>query len=334
MTLVKVRALLFCPLVYCSMLWGQSGDYEFKLGHRYTRAKNIDSITDQNWSYFEAKVNQSMNRYWSAYGEIRPTYEHEQKELDWNIRELYIKADGDSFRMSFGHKIYSWSESFGVNIMDLANPRDYKNFIFDDPKYYKIPNLAFDLLYSWGDSSVELIFIPEAKRNELPDKNDLYSPIRGTPFVIVPYADDYRPIEDTEFFTRVGHLFSQNTAVQKNPMMSEITDVSQGILGLDYNFEGGHLFGAQYLWESYRQNQWGIFLARASMFDGNLVPEIMCMVGLNVSEVWVKPSLKFFLKNFQIQAWADIISGTVGEEGLFDTFDQSDRYGLELQLLL
>ncbi|OFZ51757.1 MAG: hypothetical protein A2381_18490 [Bdellovibrionales bacterium RIFOXYB1_FULL_37_110] len=123
------------------------------------------------------------------------------------FRKLILNYKGDHNVFNLGMQSISWSETFGVNIMDVVNPRDYSFYVFDDLNMSKIPVSIINYQYFYNDFSFQLIYNPEAKFDRLPGHGSLFD----------PYAKYNLPLEqtpspkafsDSEFGGRVRYLFS------------------------------------------------------------------------------------------------------------------------------
>jgi len=123
------------------------------------------------------------------------------------FRKLVINYKDDHHVVNLGLQNISWSETFGVNIMDVINPRDYAFYIFDDLNMSKIPVNLINYQYFYNNVSLQLIYNPEARIDRLAQSGSLFD----------PYAKFNIPIErspapetfsDSEYGGKIRYLFS------------------------------------------------------------------------------------------------------------------------------
>lgn len=125
----------------------------------------------------------------------------------YKVNELYIGYKSNSFVHRLGAQKFSFSETFGVQITDVANPRDYSDFILNDSEDMKLTSWSWSSTWSGANSSIQTFFTPKPTRDILPKKGSYYVPnfVSG-----VNYSDDlphYKFLEDSEYGLRTGHLF-------------------------------------------------------------------------------------------------------------------------------
>jgi hypothetical protein len=119
---------------------------------------------------------------------------------------LEFFTDKNTFQVGFLR--YRFSETFGVQFLDVANPRDYSEFIFNDLSWSKRSVFGMNDTYKWNDFSVQLILTLWPNGDRLPYQGTPFDPTDNT-------AVDYqggvveRPwFKDLEYGTHFKYLMS------------------------------------------------------------------------------------------------------------------------------
>ncbi|MEK6705635.1 MAG: hypothetical protein AABZ06_07590 [Bdellovibrionota bacterium] len=71
--------------------------------------------------------------------------------------------------MDIGFMHVAWGETFGFNIVDLINPRDYSDPLFLESIWVKLPVFALNMKYISGSLTIQGIVIPVPRHNILPE---------------------------------------------------------------------------------------------------------------------------------------------------------------------
>lgn len=86
-------------------------------------------------------------------------------------------TNNNSFQIGFLR--YRFSETFGLQLLDVANPRDYSEFIFNDLSWSKRAVFSMNDTYKWNNFSVQLIWTLWPNGDRLPYKDSAYDPTQG-----------------------------------------------------------------------------------------------------------------------------------------------------------
>lgn len=113
-------------------------------------------------------------------------------------------TNANNFQVGFLR--YRFSETFGVQLLDVANPRDYSEFIFNDLSWAKRSVFGVNNTYRWNDLQILMILTLWPNGDRLPYKGSAFDPTDG--------QTDYqggvveRPwFKDLEYGTRLKYLF-------------------------------------------------------------------------------------------------------------------------------
>ncbi|MCM2351020.1 MAG: hypothetical protein NDI69_13445 [Bacteriovoracaceae bacterium] len=113
-------------------------------------------------------------------------------------------TNNNSFQVGFLR--YRFSETFGVQFLDVANPRDYSEFIINDLAWSKRSVFGVNNTYKWNDLQIQLILTLWPNGDRLPYKDSAFDPTNGQ----IDYQGGVveRPwLKDLEYGTRFKYLF-------------------------------------------------------------------------------------------------------------------------------
>jgi hypothetical protein len=128
--------------------------------------------------------------YWGS--NFYPNSVKSDQRLDFFYRENYLDFSAAGWDFRVGAQQIVWGEVVGLYFADVVSARDMREFLLPSFDVMRIPQAAVRAEHTWGDSHVELIWIP------VPVFDDIGKP--GSDFYPVPL--DLPAGED------VTHLFS------------------------------------------------------------------------------------------------------------------------------
>lgn len=141
-------------------------------------------------------------RFWNDFAEP-------DREID--LRSLSLLWLSDYWSFGLGFQEVSWGETFGFFILDLVNPRDLSDPLFNEIGFIRKPVFMANYQYYWDSTSLQLLFIPIPEKNDLPIKNSAFDVIPA-PFKSLPLIDPVRfrfdhSLRYAECGGRLGTLF-------------------------------------------------------------------------------------------------------------------------------
>ncbi|MCK5884372.1 MAG: hypothetical protein KAG61_11840 [Bacteriovoracaceae bacterium] len=206
----KILPLLTLPCLSYAELPGEFTDLQFTFG--YKQNSNPSTITDEPYEhkvFAEARGSYYyLNEYEGPgvdydlriYSELNEISEEETPSF--NFRDLTFNYKGSNYTLSAGRQTITWSETFGLNIMDIVNPRDYSYAFFDDIEWSKKPVWLATSKFFGENWFVELLLNPYGESNTLATKGSEFDAYRETNFGRGD-ADDHK----FEYGTRANYLF-------------------------------------------------------------------------------------------------------------------------------
>jgi len=86
-------------------------------------------------------------------------------------------SNNNSFQIGFLR--YRFSETFGLQLLDVANPRDYSEFVFNDLSWSKRSVFGMNDTYKWNNFQIQLILTLWPNGDRLPYKDSPFDPTGG-----------------------------------------------------------------------------------------------------------------------------------------------------------
>lgn len=116
---------------------------------------------------------------------------------------LEFFTNNNSFQVGFLR--YRFSETFGLQLLDVANPRDYSEYIFNDLAWAKRSVFGINDTYKWNNFSVQLILTLWPNGDRLPYQGSAFDPTEGQTDYRGGVVD--RPwFKDLEYGSRIKYL--------------------------------------------------------------------------------------------------------------------------------
>ncbi len=176
--------IFFFPAIAMAQLPGEFTDTQFLFG--YKQNSNLSSLTDEPYEHKLFVEGEGKYFYKNAYegpglsynlrifGELDDLSEDQYPEV--KVNDLTASYKSNSYVLSAGRQMVSWSETFGLNIMDIVNPRDYTYAIFDDLKWSKLPVWLGAAKFFGENWFVELLVNPYGENNKMARPGSEFDP--------------------------------------------------------------------------------------------------------------------------------------------------------------
>lgn len=168
------------------------------------RIEKSEVSWNHNGKYFTDSASPSPLLLW----ELRPEYDLVKKRSQLEIREFTFNYQYQYYFVKWGPQIISFSETFGTNIMDVANPRNFDESIFGDQAQAKRSVLIYQQGLKVGQFKLKTFFAPLARHSLFPDPQSIYDPLPDN------FSNDHRPpqkkysfFKDQEFGFQTQYLF-------------------------------------------------------------------------------------------------------------------------------
>lgn len=205
---MKVLYFLLFLILFSPHLWAFDGD--FKLGVRPYYFTQLEVVGSDGWLYYKNQFDLSS---WEMGDllfntEARLLYEKVDKlESRFLLMptEFNLVWQGDKSSLQIGAQQFAFSETFGVNLMDIMNPRDYRFSVTDSSEFYRLAQWSINYKYLDEEFFIQAVWTPLPRMNRYPQRGAsfaFYSPLATE-------VDDsnYYDLADGEFALRGGTLF-------------------------------------------------------------------------------------------------------------------------------
>lgn len=170
-------------------------------------------------TYFLAQVEsilESQRGLYSFTAAVRGWHDSEN-DHDLSVRQLTLSSVRRSHRWDLGFQEISWGETFGTYILDIVNPRDFRDPLMDDISWARVPVFALNAKYFAGGTTWQVIATPYPRSNRLPNTGTYFDPfgrnesgLRLTDFMDFK-LDRYGA--EAEYGGRVSRLFENGIDV-------------------------------------------------------------------------------------------------------------------------
>ncbi|MBI5368648.1 MAG: hypothetical protein HZA54_16550, partial [Planctomycetes bacterium] len=120
---------------------------------------------------------------------------------DVDLREAYGDFRTSAFHLRAGRQQIAWGDTIGLKVLDLVNPQEFREFIFDDFVDSRIPLYSLRAEYLFGnlgpfkETTLEGIWIPDLRFHELaePGSEFFVAPPPGPPGIPVTFRRERHP---------------------------------------------------------------------------------------------------------------------------------------------
>ncbi len=113
-------------------------------------------------------------------------------QIDSAVREAWVRCASGGFQIDVGKQQTVWGKADGLKLLDVVNPQSFREFILDDFADSRIPLWTVSASYSFGPSSLQVLWIPDTTYHELPASG---SPFAFTSPLLAPRVSTAVPVE-------------------------------------------------------------------------------------------------------------------------------------------
>jgi len=133
------------------------------------------------------------------------TSKNQNEEVE--LRSLRLSKKGTHYAFDWGLQTVNWSETFGFNILDIVNPRDWSEFVFEDLSWAQIPVWALKNSFFYGNFKFQLIYVPRAKNLIAPRSGSYFDPLSKLTTLPRKNYSSKKIFKDDEWGMRLEYLF-------------------------------------------------------------------------------------------------------------------------------
>lgn len=202
-------------LILLSSISSYSAEVDSVIGIRYATLINNSSRTlshiflEQNLSKESAlKIG---NIEFDLKTSLRALYDPIDRNDEFQFTSAYFENSGERYFIRVGAQQFAFSETFGVNLMDILNPRDYRLSIFDDAQFYRLSVWSINYKFIGEQNFFQVIITPVPRKSIFPSLDssfEIYLPAVGT----INQGDEYT-LDQAEGALRFGRLFDSGVDI-------------------------------------------------------------------------------------------------------------------------
>lgn len=227
----KYIIIIIALLISNSLTNGQNVDM-----HGYARSY-FGILTEQDGKYsilqntfnFELSLSNDNSAFY-----INPyIYQYSEKETELSLREVYVDLKfGKNFATRIGKQQIIWGKADGVFITDIISPKNLSEFLLPDFEEIRIGITSVKMDYYSGNSTIEVVLIPQFQPTIFADENSIWSPKPPEITMAIPPGFQLQKNVD----------YSRNS-VESSLENSEIAGKYSYLSGIiDFEIMGGYLW--------------------------------------------------------------------------------------------
>ena len=179
-------------------------------------ARTYEGITVENGEF--AIIQQTLNLNFEKRGEkvafkANPmVYLYNKDSVIFNMREIYADMYFKNFDLRIGKQQVVWGKADGVFITDIISPLNLSEFLLPDFDEIRTGVVAAKLDYYIGNSTIELIAIPQFTPTTRPDESSIWyiQPEFPAPATLDWSKSTIKPsLENSEVFLKYSAMTSK-----------------------------------------------------------------------------------------------------------------------------
>jgi len=131
--------------------------------------------------------------------------------IELELREAYIETVVRDTFLTIGKQQVVWGQADGLKVLDVVNPQDFREFVFDDFDDSRIPLWMVNAEIPIKNVTLQLLWIPDRTYHELPEEGSPFEFVsnvpQAPPGVSTIFEDPERPdnfFTDSDFGARLS----------------------------------------------------------------------------------------------------------------------------------
>ena len=200
-------ALLVTPLCFAKPTFnvGVRGSY-FENNGEFDNALTYAEFKNNNENYYDHFVFRTNLEF-----RIFDPFSSDEKAFidPVNVSTEFL-FDKNSFQIGFLR--YRFSETFGLQILDVANPRDYSDYFLNDLSWAKRSVFGLNMMSKWDRLSALWMLTLWGNGDRLPYRHSPFDQTQGE-FTYVGGVSERAWFADMEFGTQIKYLFNNGLNV-------------------------------------------------------------------------------------------------------------------------
>jgi len=149
---------------------------------------------------------------WETYLKNRLWYDpkNPSQSTDWSVRSLSTGLTHSHWKITLGFQEIPWGETFGPPILDIVNPRDFRDSLLLDPSWVRLPTASANAMYFFEKTTLQVVLTPKSRYPLLPTPGSSYDLSTDHAGVLLQDERSLTPVswgQGTEFGGRISTLF-------------------------------------------------------------------------------------------------------------------------------
>jgi len=95
--------------------------------------------------------------------------------IEFELREFYFEKYINNIYLKVGKQQIVWGNSDGLKVLDIVNPQDFREFIYDEWDDSRIPLWTVNVEIPLKNWLMQLIWIPDKTYHKIPEPNSTFS---------------------------------------------------------------------------------------------------------------------------------------------------------------
>lgn len=175
------------------------------------------------------------------------------------LREFYFDIRVKKAYLTIGKQQIVWGKADGLRILDIVNPFNFREFIFDDFEDSRIPLWSINLELPIRTLNAQIVWIPDLSYHDFPDPEAAYSFTNPIPSEVIirqhPLKKPNGVIQDSDIGLKLS-AFSGGWDITLNylyfyddaPVFRQAyyLENNQAVLEINSSYERSHLAGTTF----------------------------------------------------------------------------------------
>lgn len=94
--------------------------------------------------------------------------------IEFELREFYFEKNIGKAYLKLGKQQIVWGNADGLKVLDVVNPQDFREFIYDDWEDSRIPLWTINAEIPINDWLMQLIWIPDRTYHKIPEPDSTF----------------------------------------------------------------------------------------------------------------------------------------------------------------
>ncbi|MGR3316906.1 MAG: DUF1302 family protein [Candidatus Anammoxibacter sp.] len=94
--------------------------------------------------------------------------------IEFELREFFFEKTINNVYLKLGKQQIVWGNADGLKVLDVVNPQDFREFIYDEWEDSRIPLWTVNVEIPINDWLIQLLWIPDRTYHKIPEPNSTF----------------------------------------------------------------------------------------------------------------------------------------------------------------